>query len=109
DPFIPLAGRGHILLTTRSHASGGLAQHIELQKMEPETGTLFLLRRTGFLPLQASLEIAGMEECVEAGKISQVLDGLPLALDQAGAYIKETSCGLHEYLELYQTRRQELL
>ena len=37
------------------------------------------------------------------------MDGLPLALDQAGAYIEETSCGLSGYLDLYQSYRSELL
>jgi tetratricopeptide (TPR) repeat protein len=34
---------------------------------------------------------------------------LPLALDQAGAYIEETSCGLQGYLMLYQRERKKLL
>src|SRR5262249_55152053 len=34
---------------------------------------------------------------------------LPLALEQAGAYIEETGCGLSAYLELYQQRRSALL
>ena len=37
------------------------------------------------------------------------MDGLPLALDQAGAYIEETSCSLGDYLELFQTRQVQLL
>jgi hypothetical protein len=37
------------------------------------------------------------------------LGGLPLALDQAGAYIEETGCGLSGYLDLYRTRRKDLL
>jgi len=32
-----------------------------------------------------------------------------LALDQAGAYIEETQCDLTGYLDLYRTRRTELL
>src|SRR5207245_4244989 len=35
--------------------------------------------------------------------------GLPLALDQAGAYVEETGCGLAGYLTRYQQRRTELL
>ncbi len=34
---------------------------------------------------------------------------LPLALDQAGAYIEETSCGLQGYLQLYQAQGIRLL
>src|SRR5260221_12086059 len=37
------------------------------------------------------------------------LDGLPLALDQAGAYIEETNYSLSGYLDLYRTRRKDLL
>src|SRR5260370_11181848 len=37
------------------------------------------------------------------------LGGLPLARDQAGAYIEETNCGLSGYLNLYRTRRKDLL
>src|SRR5205823_3282830 len=41
--------------------------------------------------------------------ISQLLGGLPLALDQAGAYILETPVSLQEYQEIYETTRQEVL
>ena len=44
-----------------------------------------------------------------AKAIATQLDGLPLALDQAGAYIEETSCGLSGYLELYRNHAPELL
>jgi tetratricopeptide (TPR) repeat protein len=37
------------------------------------------------------------------------MGGLPLALDQAGAYIEETSCGLPGYLDLYRTHHTYLL
>jgi tetratricopeptide (TPR) repeat protein len=37
------------------------------------------------------------------------LGGLPLALDQAGAYIEETGCSLREYQRLFQRRSVDLL
>ena len=37
------------------------------------------------------------------------LGGLPLALDQAGAYIEETQRSLQEYLDLYRVQRKDLL
>src|SRR5260370_13552916 len=45
----------------------------------------------------------------QAGITSRVLGALPLALDQAGAYIEETKCSLADYINLYQTRREMLL
>jgi len=37
------------------------------------------------------------------------MEGLPLALDQASAYIEEAACSLADYIALYQTRRTDLL
>src|SRR5207248_2631925 len=39
----------------------------------------------------------------------ELVDGLPLALDQAAAYIEENQCSLTDYLNLYQSRRSTLL
>ena len=44
-----------------------------------------------------------------AGKLVELLGALPLALDQAGAYVREMSCDLARYLKLYQKRGYELL
>jgi Tetratricopeptide repeat len=48
-------------------------------------------------------------ERATAKEIVTQLGGLPLALDQAGAYIEETGCGLADYLNLYRTHGPELL
>ena len=100
--FIPLAFGGHILLTTRAQAMGRLAHRIEIEQMEPEEGALFLLRRAGIIVEGNLLDKASEAERNKAKEISQEMDGLPLALDQAGAYIEETACGLADYLDLYQ-------
>src|SRR5207248_2086198 len=107
--FIPSASRGHILLTTRTHTMGGFARKVEIKKMTLEEGTIFLLRRAGRLAPDASLEGAMPADRTKAQEIVRLMDGLPLALDQAGAYIEETQCGLAGYLALYQTQRAQLL
>jgi hypothetical protein len=103
--FMPSARRGHILLTTRIQALGGVAQGVEMEKMEPEEGALLLLRRANIIAPEAFLEAAPEADRALAMNISQVMDGLPLALDQAGAYIEETRCNLSDYLDFYQQRR----
>jgi hypothetical protein len=80
EPFLPKAGPGHILFTTRIHALGEIARCLEVQKMKPEIGALLLLRRAGLLSLQTTLDLATRDDCSVAREISQELDGLPLAL-----------------------------
>jgi len=57
----------------------------------------------------ASSESVDSSDGNVAQEISQLLDGLPLALDQAGAYIEETKRNLSDYRDLYQKRRAALL
>jgi len=50
-----------------------------------------------------------MTDQAVAMDIVRAMDGLPLALDQAGAYIEETGESLSNYLTIYQQQRAELL
>jgi hypothetical protein len=45
----------------------------------------------------------------EGQKVVETVGHLALAIIQAGAYIRENSCSLHDYLELYKRRRRNLL
>jgi tetratricopeptide (TPR) repeat protein len=107
--FLPVHSSGDVLLTTRLQALGTLAQRIEVEKMGLDEGVIFLLRRTKVLITDAELDQLTKVSKAQAMEMVAALDGLPLALDQAGAYIEETSCGLSHYLDLYGTRRKELL
>jgi hypothetical protein len=107
--FLPSNAKGHILITTHMQATGPIIQNIELANMEPEEGALLLLRRAKVLQEDAIIDNASVEDFNLAKEISQILDGLPLALDQAGAYIEETSGCLPDYLYLYNTHRRNLL
>ena len=107
--FLPANEMGDVLITTRLQALGTVAQSIEVEKMGMDEGVLFLLHRSKMLALNAEIDQTVEEHYAQAAEIVAVLDGLPLALDQAGAYIEETRCGLSRYLDLYGTRRKELL
>jgi tetratricopeptide (TPR) repeat protein len=107
--FLPAACDGHILLTTRAQAMGGLASRLEIDTMDGQVGAMLLLLRAGLVAHGASLETASPSDVSLASEITEELGGLPLALDQAGAYVEETQCGLARYLQLYRTRRAVLL
>src|SRR5260370_6733234 len=107
--YIPEGTKGHTLLTTRAQAMGGLARKIELDTMEPEEGAEFLLRRASIIPEDATLESVSTNDRAAALAIVDAMGGLPLALDQAEAYIEETNESLSNYLPIYQRQRAELL
>ena len=74
---------------------------LSLQCFEVEEAKQFMFQRTGLTPDEDTNSIS--ERLVDE------LGGLPLALEQAGAYIKELDCTLSEYLEQFQTERLKLL
>ena len=107
--FLPAEILGHVLLTTRMQSTGILAQRVDLENMQPDESVLFLLRRAKLIASEASLEDVSPTDYNPAKAISSLMDGLPLALDQAGAYIEETECSLSDYLNRYQQQRATLL
>ena len=109
DEFIPLCEAGHVLLTTRAHAMGAVGVGNELEKMTPEEGALFLLRRLRKLKKDEALESATAEIRAQAEALSTLVDGLPLALDQAASFIEEKPSSFEEYQTLYKSERKELL
>jgi tetratricopeptide (TPR) repeat protein/transcriptional regulator with XRE-family HTH domain len=109
DDFIPVRSEGYVLLSTRSQLTGPGMESFELEKMGPEEGALLLLRRAKIIAEDALLISARDADRANAEGICRMLDGLPLALDQAAAYIEEKQSGLEAYQKLYQTHREALL
>ncbi|XP_028405266.1 uncharacterized protein LOC114527776 [Dendronephthya gigantea] len=102
---------GHIIVTTRRKPST-LVQDVPLQEIT-ETSCLqlqcfdgddskeFLFIRTG-IPRNEESETA-------AYRLFEELGGLPLALEQAAAYIKSLGCAFSSYVEIYEAKRLALL
>ncbi|HET8846169.1 MAG TPA: tetratricopeptide repeat protein, partial [Ktedonobacteraceae bacterium] len=107
--FLPANHHGYILFTTRSQATGAIATGIEVKKLNAYEGIQLLLRRAKLPEGDASLDQVSAADRAIAERIVQDMDGLPLALMQAGAYIEETGCSLKSYLHLYSTHHKELL
>jgi tetratricopeptide (TPR) repeat protein len=108
-PFLPPLPGGHVLLTTRAWDMQGFAGKLAVEVLPDEQGALLLLRRAGLLTAADDLAQAPADERRLATTLTQELGGLPLALDQAGAYLEATSTPLDEYLQIYQTHRHILL
>ena len=100
---------GHKLLTTRQNAKDAETflryspdDFLELSCFSVEDGALFLMKRTG---------LYGESLDPDAICVSEELGALPLALEQAAAYIKTSPITLTftEYLEKYQEVKMRLL
>lgn len=100
---------GQFLLTTRTQMMGRVSALVSVEEMFPEDAVPFLLHRSRMMALDAQDTSVPPPVWQQAKEIAQLLDGLPLALDQAGAYIEETGCSLSDYLAHYQTRGRLLL
>ncbi len=106
--FLPTRRTGHILLTTRSRPTGNKLIGIEVEKMRREEGVLFLLRRAKIIAEDATIDRLSETQRKDADTLYDLLDGLPLALDQAASYMEELGSSLQEYIDLYKTRYNDL-
>ena len=99
--------RGHIIITTRREVSQigeatGIDEQccIDLKCLTEEEGIQFLRLRTGR---------TDEGEDNDLRQLVRELGGLPLALDQAGAYIRNVKQSIKEYVKKYKKQKVRLL
>jgi tetratricopeptide (TPR) repeat protein/transcriptional regulator with XRE-family HTH domain len=107
--FLSLRHGGAILLTTRVQRVGRYIKKIEMEKLSREEGISLLLRRADLAEENHNSRRMLEHEEAAASTLFDLLDGLPLALDQAAAYIEETRCSVGDYLALYRAQPARLL
>jgi tetratricopeptide (TPR) repeat protein/nucleoside phosphorylase len=93
---------GQVLLTTRQQAPPSPLTPLTLDTLTDDQGAELLLRRTRDLESKSS-------DVENARTLSHTLQGLPLALAQAAAYIYEMQCSYSHYLTLYEKDAARLL
>jgi hypothetical protein len=96
DPYLPQTGYHHILITSRDPNWLGIAEPFRLVPLSRTESVEFLLNRTN------------TSDNTSAEILAETLGDLPLALEQAGAYIEKTSIELADYIAVYRTRGNEL-
>jgi len=106
---LPTARQGTLLFTTRLHTLGTLASVIELEPLSVQESTQLLLRRMHHLDEKQALKSLTADTEVLAQTLAEMMDGLPLALDQAGAYMEQTQWSIKEFLRLFQACPVHLL
>ncbi|MCW3099024.1 MAG: tetratricopeptide repeat protein [Chthonomonadaceae bacterium] len=109
SPHLPPSHIGHVLFTTRAANTVRWAAPIPVVKFGQEEGALLLLRRAGIAGVGQILDSVSANAVCAARDLCVELDGLPLALDQAGAYLAETRCTVEDYHALYREAGLRLL
>ena len=101
--FLPVRGTGDLLITSRGSVFSelGIPRALEVRELDDDAATGFLLARTGRDEADATDRAAAAELAAELGR-------LPLALEQAAAYIAETNA-FSAYLSAFRKRRIALL
>jgi tetratricopeptide (TPR) repeat protein len=94
---LPTHGGGHVLITSRHAHWGGVAGELPIDVFTPDESVDFLVNRTG------------KEDRAEAGRLAEALGHLPLALEQAAAYLVDTGTSFADYVSLFKTRQPAML
>ena len=107
QPFLPREIKGHILVTSRTQdfQDLGIVQFVAMETLSSEEAIRFLLRRTG--RVQKTTE--GNPELTAATELAEELGYLPLALEQAAAYIVTNRVSFADYLKSYRKQRLKRL
>jgi hypothetical protein len=98
DGLMPPAGGGRVLITSQ-YPHWPADQELDVPVLDQATAAQFLLTRTG----------AGSGEEAASAELAGELGGLPLALEQAAAYMRATGRTISDYLGLFRDWRAELM
>jgi Tfp pilus assembly protein PilF len=103
ESLLPQTSGGQLLVTTRLSKWSSAVRRLPLEVLSLEAAAEFLLERTaGSRKQEAGDPLAARD-------LAQQLDGLALALEQAGAYIDERCISFSSYRREWQQRRDQLL
>jgi hypothetical protein len=94
---------GHVLITSRLRAWAPGVEKLELDVLAAGPAKEFLLERTAGARLPATSDEA------DADALATALDGLALALEQAGAYVCHVRCSLAEYLTRWRKEEKRVV
>jgi DNA-binding SARP family transcriptional activator/tetratricopeptide (TPR) repeat protein len=96
EEFLPSARHGDVVITSRNPAWRRLARPVAVTPLNRPESVRYVLDRTG-------------DAAAAADTLAEQLGDLPLALEQACAYIEQTGMSVPDYVELFRERRESLL
>jgi tetratricopeptide (TPR) repeat protein len=103
EDLLPVLTRGHVLITSRLRRWSAAVRLRDLGLLSPADAKDFLLDRT------AGRRVETPDDAALAGKLAELLGRLPLALEQAAAYIGHQCCTFARYVEEWDAERERVL
>jgi tetratricopeptide (TPR) repeat protein len=103
ERLLPRLQTGHLLITSRLKEWGAGVEPLELDVLDPTASSEFLLERT------AGRRRPTPNDDGDARSLAEALDGLALALEQAGAYVSHVRCSLADYLARWRKQDEQVL
>jgi len=94
--YLPAVGNGHVLITSRDPNWRSFGEPIDVTPFERKESVTFLKVRSGD------------DDPEGADAVAEVVGDLPLALEQAGAYVASTKGKLKAYAALFEQRHKDL-
>ncbi len=96
EPYLP-GGTGHVLITSRNQAWGHAAEPLEVDVFTKEESVAHLLRHVPKLDID------------EAHRVAEALGHLPLAVEQASAWLEQTGMPARAYIDQLATESTRIL
>jgi len=96
NDYLPQGKTGHVLITSRNANWRGTATLLDVKVLKRSESIDLLLKRTGYTDKES------------ADALADALGDLPLALEQAGAYMEAKRRSLSYYLKMFTDRKNEL-
>jgi len=84
EEYLPRSGYGHVLITSKNPTWGGIAKPMEIKVFDRSESIQLIQNRT--------------KQHDGSNDLAEVMGDLPLALDQASAYIEENAISVSDYL-----------
>ncbi|KAJ5281307.1 hypothetical protein N7478_006679 [Penicillium angulare] len=97
--FFPTVDHGSILITSRLPELTELGESFPMHKLHSKEAIQLLLKNSGLSKGNTVKELTGDPDTLT---LADCLDGLPLAIIIAAAYMRETGTSITQYLRYYQ-------
>ena len=101
--ILPQIGNGHVLLTSRLREWPPAVRKQSLGELTRDEAARFLLQRT------EGERTPAKDDAEQAGRLAEILGGLPLALEQTAAYIVHHQITFSGYLEDWARESEKVL